>query len=113
MSQSEGGDTLCAWLEYRTQTQAEAKKQRYKPVTANLTDAEYGSLQGLLKSLQDRKLLGGSSNSRGLVLKRALKVYAQHIAKLPDSGLEHQHEQAALTALRQRKSKASSMRRGL
>ncbi|WP_417822836.1 hypothetical protein [Thalassospira lucentensis] len=113
MFHSNDGDTLCSWLERRAKDETEAKKPRYKPVTANLTDAEYGSLQGLLKSLQDRKLLGGASNSRGLVLKRALKVYAQHIAKLPNSGLDHQHEQAALTALRQRKSKASSMRRGL
>ncbi len=113
MSHSNDGGTLCAWLERLAQDEAATKKQRYKPVTANLTDAEYGSLQDLLTSLQDRKLLGGKSNSRGLVLKRALKVYAQHIAKLPKSGLELQHEQAALSALRQRKSNIRSIRRGL
>lgn len=113
MSHLESGDTLCAWLERRSKAKAEAKRSRYKPVTVNLTSGEYESLQVLLNSLQERKLLGARSGSRGLVLKRALKVYSQHVAKIPESGLEYQNEQGALNLLRQRKANASARRRGL
>lgn len=106
------GDTLQASLERRIKAEEDAKRPRYKPVTVNLTFPEYDRLKDLLQTMRDKKLLGSDSGARGLVLKRALQVYEQRVSLLPDTGLENQHEQGALVALKRRKSSSPAQRVG-